>query len=440
MTILHSFSHVARTQVGMLARASFWCGLLLGMFPSLVPGEENWTEFRGPNGTGIAASARPPVRWSETENVAWKVPIHGRGWSSPVLERGKIWLTTATEDGREQFVVCVRAEDGQILFDRLLFTNESPSQIDVTNSYASCTVAADGDRVYVHFGSYGTACLNAETGETLWQRRDFPCEHYRGPGSSPIVHGNLMIVHFDGFDFQYLVALNKLTGETVWKKDRPDLYGTDNGDVKKAYGTPAIYEIDGRQQLVSPYAKTTMAYDPATGEELWWVRYEQHSTANRPLFDGERVFIGTGFGKGSLLAVNPHQARGDVTDTHVPWVVSRSMPSKPSPLLIEGRVYTIADKIGIVSCVNAETGDLLWQERLGGTFTASPVYAAGRIYFCDEDGKSFVVTPGDTLQIVAENQLEAGCMATPAPVGDSLYLRTRTHLYRLKENPSVSAD
>lgn len=409
------------------------CVLMLSLWWGVVQAEDGWREFRGPNGSGLATHATPPLTWSETENVAWKTPLHGKAWSSPVYENGKLWMTTATEDGHEMFVICVRAEDGQILHDRLLFTNEEPDKIDVTNSYASCSAVVEGERVYVHFGTYGTACLSTVTAETLWERRDFPCVHYRGPGSSPIVFENWLYLHFDGYDQQYIVALDKRTGETVWRKDRRDLFGTDNGDHRKAFGTPAIFEIAGRTQLVSPFAKAALAYDPRTGEELWWVRFEQHSTANRPLFDGQRVFIGTGFGKGSVLAVKPGEARGDLTDTHVQWENSRSMPSKPSPLLIDGRVYTIADKIGLASCLDAETGDVIWQERVGGTFTASPVFAGGHIYLCDEDGKTVVMAPGETGRILAENILESGCMATPAPVGDSLYLRTRTHLYRLRK-------
>ena len=395
---------------------------------------QDWTEFRGPNGTGHAVDARPPQQWSETENIAWKVPIHGRGWSSPVVERGKVWLTTATEDGTQLSVICVAADSGKILHDRVLFTVEEPQKIDHTNSYASCTAALAGDRVYVHFGSSGTACLNAETAETLWQRTDFPCNHWRGAGSSPIVYQHLLIVHFDGYDEQYIVALDRLTGETVWKQDRPDLFATDNGDNKKAYGTPAVFEIAGEPVLISPYAKAAMAYRPLTGEELWWVRFEQHSTANRPLFDGERVFLGTGFGKGSVLAVKTAGARGDVTETHVAWHVNRSMPSKPSQILVDGVIYTIADKIGVISAIQADSGELLWQERLGGTFSASPVYANGLLYFCDEDGKTTLVKPGAELHIVAENVLDEGGLATPAPVGEALFHRTKSHLYRIQNS------
>ena len=421
------------------------CSLLLACSVCTVPAgaQENWTEFRGPNGSGLAIRSQPPVHWHEAQtekaqgdrnrNIVWKRPIHGRGWSSPVISRGRIWMTTATEDGKKMSVVCVDAASGEIIHDRLVFTNENPREIDVTNSYASPTPALDGDRVYIHFGTYGTACLDAETAKTIWQRRDFPCNHWRGAGSSPIVYKNMMIVHFDGYDFQYIVALDKLTGKTLWKKDRLDLYETDNGDHKKAFGTPSVFEIDGQAQLISPFAKALISYEPETGKELWWIQFKQHSMANRPLFNGQFIFTGTGFGKGELIAIDPFRARGNVTQTHIKWVVKRAMPSKPSPILVGKRIYTVADKNGIVSCIDATNGRIVWQDRIGGTFSASPVFAAGHLYFCDEKGKTTVIKPGDSLEIVAENRLNNGCMATPAPFGKALFVRTRDALYRLEK-------
>jgi len=420
------------------------CGLLLVCFVYSVPADaqEGWTEFRGPNGSGLAMKAQPPVQWHEAkddekdqnknQNIVWKTSIHGRGWSSPVISQGRIWMTTATEDGKKMYVVCVDSKSGKIIHDNLLFTNEDPREIDVTNSYASSTPAIDGDRVYVHFGTYGTACLDAKTAKVIWQRRDFPCNHWRGAGSSPIVYKNMMIVHFDGYDFQYIVALDKMTGKTIWKKDRMDLYETDNGDHKKAFGTPAVFEIDGSPLLISPFAKAVIAYEPESGKERWWIQFKQHSMANRPLFDGKQVFIGTGFGKGELIAIDPFGAKGNVTETHVKWIVKRAMPSKPSPLLVDGRIYTVADKNGIVSCIDAASGEIIWQDRIGGTFSASPIYAAGHIYFCDEKGKTTVVKPGDSLNIIAENDLNNGCMATPAPLGKAIFIRTRTAMYRIE--------
>ncbi|MCA8988100.1 MAG: PQQ-binding-like beta-propeller repeat protein, partial [Planctomycetaceae bacterium] len=415
---------IGRTPIAQIALWGLCLCLTVSGSGRTFAADQGWTEFRGPAGTGHASEATPPLQWSETEHVAWKTEIPMRGWSSPVVDGNEVWMTTASEDGKQMYVLCLNASTGEWIHNELMFTNEMPNEIHVTNSYASPTPTIEGNRIYVHFGAYGTTCLDRQTAKKLWERRDLPCHHWRGPGSSPIVYKNLLIVPYDGYDYQYLVAFNKETGETVWKKDRMDLFETDNGDHKKAYGTPVVLEIDGQPQLISPYAKAAMAYDPLTGEELWWVRYEQHSTANRPLFDGKTIYIGTGFGKGSVMAVNPSGAKGDVTETHVLWNYDRTMPSKPSQLLIDGRIYAIADKIGVATCLDAKTGEMIWQERVGGTFSASPVYAGGHIYFCDEDGKTTVVKPGDSLQIVAENQLESGCMATPAPVGKAMFIRT----------------
>ncbi len=421
------------------------CSLLLECFVCSAPvkAQQGWKEFRGPNGSGLALKAMPPVDWHETEpdenepgenrNIVWKRSIHDRGWSSPVISEKRIWLTTASEDGKKMYVVCLDTESGKIIHDRLLFTNENPREIDVTNSYASPTAVIDGNRVYVHFGTYGTACLDASSAKILWQRRDFPCNHWRGAGSSPIVYKNMMIVHYDGYDFQYIVALDKMTGKTIWKKDRLDLYETDNGDHKKAFGTPAVFNIEGEPLLISPFAKATIAYEPQNGKERWWIQFKQHSMANRPLYDGKHVFIGTGFGKGELIAVDPSGAKGNVTETHISWIVKRAMPSKPSPLLVQGRIYTVADKNGIVSCIDASTGEIIWQDRIGGTFSASPVFAGGHIYFCDEKGKTTVVKPADELTVVAENKLNDGCMATPAPLGQAIFIRTRTAMYRIEK-------
>ena len=250
-------------------------------------------------------------------------------------------------------VYCVSRDSGQILQQRKLFHNDSPRFCHQFNSYASPSPVIEDGRVYVHFGSYGTACLDTRTGETIWQRRDLPCNHWRGPGSSPLLYENLLIIHFDGYDFQYVVALDKNSGKTVWKRDREIEYGTDDGDMMKAYCTPIVATVDGVPQLISPAAKATLAYDPRTGNELWRVRYEQHSATARPLFSNGTFYINTGFPKAQLWAVRSG-GHGDITESHVTWRVTRSVPSMPSQLLIDGKVFMIHD--GVATCLNAETG------------------------------------------------------------------------------------
>lgn len=403
------------------------CCLILS---SLAAATEQWPQYRGPAGNGHAEGSRPPVTWSETENIRWRTAIHGKGWCSPVIWNDQVWLTTATEDGKDMFALCVDKKSGEIVRDIRLFQNEKPRFCHATNSYASPTPVIEEGRIYIHFGSYGTACLDTKTGETLWSRRDLLCDHWRGPGSSPILFAGMLIVHFDGYDYQYVVALNKETGETVWKTDRDIDYGTDDGDFMKAYSTPIVVDVDGRPQLISPAAKATIAYDPFSGKELWKVRYEQHSAATRPIFGHGLFYINTGFPKAQLWAVRTG-GEGDITDTHVQWTMTRSVPSMPSQLLIGDLLYMIHD--GVATCMDAKTGNVVWTERVSGKYLASPVHVAGKIYFFDRDGKTTVIAAGREYVQLAENHLEKGFMSSPAVSGDALFLRTTTHLYRIEE-------
>jgi outer membrane protein assembly factor BamB len=396
---------------------------------SSVDAGDNWPQFRGPSGNGHATVASLPTEWSESHNIAWKTPIHGRGWSSPVVWGDRVWLTTADDDGHRLYVLCIRLTDGKVLYDQKLFDVDQPQDIHLTNSHASPTPVVQGERVYVHFGSYGTACLNARNGNVLWQRRDFPCNHWRGPGSSPILFQDLLILHFDGYDYQYVVALEKQTGRTRWKIDRDIDYQTDDGDFKKAFCTPTVIEVAGQPQLISPAAKATIAYNPMTGDEIWRIRYRNHSATARPLFAHGLVYINNGFSKAELIAVRP-DGTGDVTDTHVVWTARKSIGSKPSHLIVDNLLYVIHDG-GTASCIEAKTGQPIWTERIGGKFSASPILADGKIYLMNEEGTTTVLAPGRHYRELAVNQLDEGCMASPAVVQDSLLIRTKRHLYRV---------
>ena len=344
----------------------------------------------------------------------------------------QIWLTTASEDGKVDYAVCVDRNDGRMIHDLKLWENEKPSPLgNATNCYASCTPVIEAGRVYIHFGSYGTACLDTATGKILWQRRDLPCEHFRGPGSSPILFENLLIFHMDGFDHQYIVALDKATGDTVWKKERDVDYGTDNGDVMKAYSTPLVIEAAGKLQLISPTAMSTFSYDPRTGNELWRIRYKTHSVAATPLFDRGLVFINTGFGTADLLAVRP-DGQGDVTASHVVWTAKKSIGSKPGQVIVDELIFNVHDK-GVATCLDAKTGEELWTQRLGGEFSAALLYGDGKVYFCDHTGTTTVVKPAREYTELAKNQLDDGCLASPAVTGKALIWRTRSALYRIEE-------
>ncbi|MEX2174948.1 MAG: PQQ-binding-like beta-propeller repeat protein [Pirellulaceae bacterium] len=394
--------------------------------------DEQWPRFRGPRGNGHTDSTGLPTTWSETKNVRWKTPLHDSGWSSPVVWGDQIWVTAATADGKSNFAICVDKNSGQILHDIKLWENASPSPLGNTlNGYASCTSAIEEGRVYVHFGSYGTACLDTASGKILWQRRDLPCEHFRGPGSSPILFENLLIFHMDGFDFQYVVALDKKTGETVWKTDRDVQYGTDNGDTMKAYSTPLVIEAAGKLQLISPTSKAVLAYDPRTGKELWRVRYNSFSVAATPLFHDGRLYINTGFGKADLLAIEP-DGQGDVTGTHVLWTAKKSIGSKPSQVIVDDLIFNVHDG-GVASCLDAQTGEELWSKRLGGEYSAALLYGDGKVYICSQDGSTTVLKPAREYVELAKNQLDDGFMASPAVTGKALILRTRSALYRVEE-------
>jgi len=419
---------------------------------SLLRAGDNWPQFRGPDGDGHSDSAGLPLKWSETENVKWKTPIHGRGWSSPVVWGSQVWLTTATEDGRELFVVCVDRNSGRILRDQKLFDVANPQFCHQFNSYASPTPVVEEGRAYVTFGSPGTACVDTRSGQVLWERRDFVCNHYRRAGSSPILYGDLLIMNFDGSDHQFVVALDKKTGKTVWRTERSidfkDL-GADGkpqteGDLRKAFSTPHVAALDGKSVLISSGAKAHYAYDPLTGEELWRVEERtSHSAGTRPLAGHGMIFVPTGWSTGELLAIRPGR-KGEVVDANaagsddsrdglrVVWKTKRNVPKKPSLLLVGDLLFAIDDG-GVASCLEAKTGAEIWRERVGGNYSASPVSAEGRIYFFSEEGKATVIGAGREFTVMAENRLDAGFMASPAISGKSLILRTRTHLYRVEK-------
>jgi outer membrane protein assembly factor BamB len=410
------------------------------------PGARGWPQFRGPWGNGRAAppgasaAVGLPLEWSESQNVVWKTAIPHRGWSTPVVLGGRVWLTTATPDGHEFFAVGLDAATGRIFFNERLFHAAAPEPLgNPVNSYASPSPVIEPGRVYVHFGSYGTACLDASTGKVLWRRDDLPCRHYRGPASSPILFEDLLILSMDGVDVQYVAALDKETGRTVWRTDRSvewddlDANGQPirEGDFRKAFCTPLVVEAAGRTQMISLGAKAAYAYDPRTGKELWRVRHPGHSSAPMPVADGERVYVCTGHGRTRLVAIRL-DGRGDVTDTHVAWTHGDDVPLTASPVLADGLLYMVSDG-GAVTCLEAATGKPLWRERISGNYAASPVLADGRLYFLSRQGTATVMAAGRAARVLATNRLEDGFMSSPAVVGKALFLRTKTHLYRVEE-------
>lgn len=448
----------------------FWPWVFGGFLSVILPGmvgfvrgADSWPEFRGPWGTGHATAVGNgetvgyPLHWGEGKNVVWKTPIPLVGLSSPVVLDGQVWLTTATEAGHDFYVLCVDAGSGEVLLNRKVFHSDHPESLGNgagVNSYATPSPVIEPGRVYIHFGSFGTACLDTDSFEELWRRTDLPCRHYRGPASSPVLFGDLVILTMDGVDLQYLVGLDKRTGETEWKTDRSVEWNDEHidrpmvrdGDWRKAHSTPLIAEAAGRTQMVSVGAKAAYGYDPQNGKELWRVEFQDWSAAPRPVIFRDHAIIATGFNLNELWSVRLDGA-GEVTDTHVEWKIKRRVPRYASPLLVDDLVYLASDE-SFVSCIEAATGENVWTERVGGKFRASPIYADGRIYLFSLEGTTTVIKPGRTFEILATNVLEDGVagrddtrrgpgfMASPAAAGKAFYLRTRYHLYRIESGGS----
>ena len=418
-----------------------------------VPARTDWPDFRGPWRNGHASAPGDtrlrglPLRWSETENVRWKTAIPHQGWSSPVVMDGRVWLTTATEDGRDFFVIALDAETGEIRLNKKLFHADNPEPLgNNINGYASPSPVVEAGRVYVHFGSYGTACLDAATGKVLWERRDLECRHFRGPGSSPLLYENLLILSFDGVDVQYVVALDKMSGETVWKTERSTVWNDldangepiRQGDLRKAYCTPLVYKSAGQDRMITLGSYTAFAYDPHTGKEIWNVSLPGFTPAARPVYGNGHVYIPTGRRPAELWAIRVG-GEGDVSDTHVSWKIDeRVVPQEPSPLLVDGLLYVVSNT-GDAACLEAATGEEVWIERIGGSHMASPLYADGRLYFFSVQGKTTVLAAGRTYEKLATNALDSGFMASPAVSGNALILRTKTHLYRIETEESQAA-
>lgn len=410
--------------------------------------EADWPAFRGPFGTGIVpenteSASSLLLTWSETEHVTWKIPIPHFGLSTPVVSEGQVWLTTATVKGHDSFVLCIDAGTGEILLNKKLFHTADPEPLgNKINSYASPSPVAESGRVYLSFGSYGTACLDTTSYEVLWQHKKLPCRHYRGPGSSPILYKDLLILTMDGVDIQYVAGLNKHTGDIIWKTNRSvewdDLDAQGNpyreGDRRKAFSTPLVIDVNGVPHLLSAGAKAAYAYDPLTGRELWKLSHKDHSSSASPVYGSSLAYILTGFSKAELLAIRVN-GKGDLSESSIAWRTGRrmGMPRTPSPVLVDDLLYTLADN-GTVTCLEANTGMEVWQDRLKGKYAASLLYAEGRLYCFAQDGLTTVLKAGRQFQVLAANKLQSGCMASAAVSGNALFLRTKTHLYRIEYN------
>lgn len=410
------------------------CILLLITVAScvVIEANEQWSQFRGHYGNGIIKSTSAPINWSENTNIDWSTPIHDRGWSSPVIWNDQIWMTTATKDGNKMYAICVNKLSGKIEHDLHVFDVKSPQAITNENTYASPTPVVEEGRVYVHFGTYGTACISTKDGQILWKRRDLNCDHEigAGPASSPFIYNDFLIFNVDGRDVQYVIALNKETGKTAWKTNRSVDFSDVQVNQRKAYGTPFIIPRGNSNQMVSIGAKGVYSYDPENGKELWKAEHRGWSIAPRPVYGEGLVFTMIDRDRPEMWAINPNGS-GDITETHVEWKETKRMPPRASPIIIKGLLFVV-DRNGYISCIEAKTGKSIWQKRVKGRFSASPILANNLIYFFNEDTVCTIIKPTRELEIVAENKLsDDKLMATPAFDENSIYIRTEKNLTRI---------
>jgi outer membrane protein assembly factor BamB len=387
----------------------------------------DWPEFRGPTGQGISLAKNVPLHWSATSNVVWKAAIPGEGWSSPVLVSGRIYLTTATSDGPTSLrALCVSAADGKILWNVEVFQPDpgATQQLHKKNGLASPTSIVAGDRVYVHFGHMGTAALDT-SGKILWRQTDLKYAPTHGNGGSPALVGNVLAFSCDGGPDPFFVGLDNKTGKVLWKTPR-----NTHASRKFSFSTPLAIEVNDTKQIISPGSGFVGGYDPKDGRELWRVRYgEGYSVITRPVFAQGLLYLSSSYDRPVLYAINPDGAAGDVTQTHVKWTYPKSAPNTPSVTAVGDEVYIVSDA-GIATCLDAKTGTVHWSERLGGGFSASPVVAEGRIYFQNEEGVGTVFKAGKTFEVVAKNELGERTLASAALADNTLYLRSKSYLWR----------
>jgi outer membrane protein assembly factor BamB len=394
---------------------------------------EDWPEFRGPTGQGLVRDGALPVKWGPDTNVVWKQDIPGNGWSSPVVSDGRIYLTTAVpvaESARgDQSLraLCLDAAKGTILWDKEVFLQDGSKApaINGKNSHASPTPLVRGGRLYVHFGHQGTACLDL-AGKIVWRSNRVKYDPVHGNGGSASLVDDALVFSADGASDPVVAALDRNNGNLLWKKERSvDFY------KKFSFSTPLLITVKGERQIVSAGSGMVGAYEPRTGREIWRVEYDGYSVVPRPLFGQGLLFVSTGYNSPRVLAIRP-DGKGDVTKTHVAWTLRKGAPHNPSPLLVGTELYLVSD-FGIASCVDAKTGTVHWQQRIGGNYSASPIHAAGKVYFQSEEGTGIVVQAGKQFKQLAKNALGERSLASYAAVKGALFIRTAKHLYRFEE-------
>ena len=395
---------------------------------ALHAGETEWPQFRGPSGQGVSAAVNVPVDWNATTHIAWNVALPGRGWSSPVLAKGRLYLTAALEGADTTLhALCLDAADGRTLWDTEVFQPEPASvrAIHPKNSPASSTPIVAGERLYVHFGHMGTAALDL-AGKVVWRQNALAYSPVHGTGGSPVLVNDALVFSCDGERDPFVAALDAATGAIRWKTPR-------NSPAKKqfSFSTPLSIEIGGARQIGSPGSGLVAGYDARDGRELWRVGYgEGYSVVPRPVFAHGLLFVSSSFDSPVLHAIRPEGASGDATATHLAWSIRKGAPHTASPLVLGGEIYFVSDA-GIATCADARTGEVHWSERLGGGFSASPVAAEGRIYFQNETGIGYVVKAGPKFELLSTNDLAERSLASYAVTDGALFIRTEKQLWKI---------
>ncbi len=403
---------------------------------SFSQSSDNWTHFRGSSLDGIAGPGDYPTTWDDSTNTQWIATIEGKGWSSPVVLGGQVWITNASTDGKEMYAECYDLKTGEQLFQTVLFSPDSVYRIHAINSYATPTPAIEKGFIYVHFGRYGTACINTKTGDKVWERTDMQCRHVQGPGSSLLLHGEKLIVHMEGTDVQEIFALDKHTGETIWKTSRNPVFYEHLKEIgKKAYTTPIVINTNSRELLISNGSAVVNAYDIETGEEVWFIPQGEDSTVAMPVEYNGKVYFYTGFVTPEdgekyceLWAVDP-RGTGDLTE-NIMWRAPSPILQLSTQVIVDGLLYTV-DSRSTLYCMDAKTGEVIWSEKLKGKFNSSPIAANGNIYISTTRGETIVFKQGRNYDLVSQNKLDGEIWATPAFVDGSILMRTSKGLYRI---------
>ena len=383
--------------------------------------EGDWPWWRGPQLDGKSTGDPVPTEWDEQKNVIWKVAVPGQGHSSPIVCGQAIFLTTADENAKKISMLAVDRTSGRKLWQTPLYQGELMTRHS-KNSHASATAACDGRRLYVSFiakDSLNVAAIDVD-GKVAWQKAVDPFVSQHGYGASPVLYKSLVIVSGDHSGPGHLIALDRTTGNVVWRTNRGKL---------ASYSTPIIGRLAGRSQVLLSGCDMVAGYDPDTGSELWRVKGPTDITACTMAFGDDIAYASGGFPGKGILAIRA-DGSGDVTDTHVVWQATAGVTYVPSPLYDDGRLYMVSDQ-GIAQAFDGRSGKVLWKHRLGGNFTASPVLAGGNLYVANEEGSTFVFAAGPKFKQLAENKLPEAQFATMAICGGRIYLRTVHHLYAI---------